>query len=176
MTMSTDLFRREALEYWSRQRGPSGVLRVGAPWVRWLYWIVLALVAAGLALTLLVRIEQTTSGPARVDPQPRTFVAVLPAAAGSDLHRGHPLRLEVDAPAGPESMAASVLEVRAAEDADVRRAGFETFRQPAVLVTGVLTPDAATPARTASSSGLAGRAVIELGSKRAFSVFLEGFE
>ena len=87
-----------------------------------------------------------------------------------------PLRLEADAPAGPESMAASVLEVRAAEDADVRRAGFQTFPQPAILVTGVIAPDVAIPARTASSPSLTGRAVIGLGSKRAFSVFLEGFK
>jgi hypothetical protein len=176
MTMSTNLFRREALEYWSRQRGPDAVLRVETPWVRWLYWMVLGLLIAGLALAFLLRIEQTTSGPATIDPQQRTFVAVLPAASSSDLHRGRPLRLEVDAPEGRQTVAASVLQVRAAEVADVRRAGFETFPQPAVLVTGVLAPDAAAPAGTPSSSDLTGRAVVRLGSKQAFSAFVEGFD
>jgi hypothetical protein len=176
MTMSTDLFRREALEYRSRQGGPGAVLQVGAPWVRWLQWIVLALVAAGLALTFLVRVEQTTSGPALVDPQKRTFVAVLPAVAGSDLQGGRPLRLEVDGPTGRRSVAASVLQVEAAEDADVQRAGFKRIPQPAVLVTGALAPAAAAPAQTPSSPDLTGRAVIVLGSERAFSLFLRGFE
>jgi len=181
MTTSADLFRREALEYWSRQQGPSGVLQLRAPWVRWLYWVVLALVAAGLALTLLLRIEQTTSGPALVDPQERTFVAVLPAAAGSDLPGGRAVRLEVDGARGGQSVAAAVLQVQAAENADVERAGFlGSFPSPAVLVTGVLSPntaalDAAAPAGTAPSPGLTGRAVVQLASKRASSVLLEGF-
>jgi hypothetical protein len=152
------------------------VLRLKTPWVRWLYWVVLGLVAAGLALTLLVRIEQTTSGPARVDPQQRTFIAVLPAVVGSDLHRGRPLSLEVDSPTGRQTVAASVDQVRTAEDADVRRAGFGAFPRPAVLVTGVLAPEAAAPAGAPSSSGPVGRAVVRLGSKQAFNVFLEGFE
>jgi hypothetical protein len=175
MTQSTDLFRREALEYWSRQRGPGAVLRIGVPWVPWLYWIVLALVAAGLALTLVVRIDRTTSGPVLVDPQERTFVAVLPAAAGLGLERGRPLRLELDGPTGREAVAASALRAGAADDAAIRRAGFSSFPQPAVLVTGVLTPDAGALAETVSPR-VAGRAVVVLGSEQAFSLFLRGFQ
>ncbi len=176
MTQSTDLFRREALEYWSRQRGPGAVLRVGAPWVRWLYWIVLALVAAGVALTFFVRIDQTASGPALVDPQNRTFVAVLPAAAGAEMQGGRPLPLQVDGPAGRQDVAAAALHVEAADDADVRRAGFSSFPQPAVLVTGVLTPEGAALAESPSSARLTGRAVVVLGSEQAFSVFMRGFQ
>src|SRR3954453_22773841 len=106
MTKSADLFRREALEYWSGQRGPAGVLRVGAPWVRWLYWVVLALLAAGLALSFLVRLDQTASGPTLVDPQHRTFVAVLPADASSAVQAGRRLRLEGDGPPGSTAFVA----------------------------------------------------------------------
>jgi len=97
--MPADLFRREALEYRIRQRGPGPVLRIGTPWVRWLYWLVLALAAAGLTLSLVVPVERTASGPALIDPREGTFVAVLPAVAGSDLPGDRPLRLEV----GPRS-------------------------------------------------------------------------
>jgi hypothetical protein len=176
MTMPTDLFRREALDYWTRQHGPGSLLRAGAPWVRWLYWAVLALVAAGLALIFLVRIDQTTTGPALVDPQHQTFVAALPAAAGSDLAQGRPLRLEVDTPTGARSVAATAQRVDAAEDADVERAGFSSFPSPAVLVRGVLAPGTTGPPREPSSPRLRGRAVVALGSQQAFSLFVRGFD
>jgi hypothetical protein len=176
MTMPAELFRREALEYSSHQRGPGAVLRIGTPWIRWLYWVVLALVAAGVALTFVVPIERTTSGPALLDPQDRTFVAALPADAGSDLSTGRPVRLEVDGPAGRQDVTASVLQARPAENADARRAGFSTFPQPAVLVTGVLTPDAVVPTGSSPSPRLPGRAVVLLGSTRAASLFLQGFQ
>jgi hypothetical protein len=174
MTMPADLFRREALEYSSRQRGPGAVLQVGAPWLRWLYGVVLVLMVAGAVLSFVVRIEQTTSGPALLDPEARTFVAVLPAAAGSDLSTGRPVRLEIDGPTGRQDVAASVLHARAAEDADVRQAGFSRFPQPAVLVTGVLAPDAAALTGTSPSPRLNGRAVVLLGSTRAASLIFQG--
>ena len=171
-TTPTDLFRREALEYWSRQRGAGAELRVGAPWVPWLYWFVLALVAVGLALTFFTRIEQTTSGPALVDPQKGTFVAVLPAAAASELRDGRPVGIEVNGPTGSQDVVASAGHVEAAAVAEIRRAGFTSFPEPGVLVTGVL-PGAADLGGT-SSPGLSGRAVVELGSQRALPLFLNG--
>jgi hypothetical protein len=170
--MSADLFRREALEYWSRPRGPGGVLRTGAPWVRWLYWVVLALVAAGLALSLLVPVERTASGPVLVDPRERTFVAVLPAVVGSDVRSGRALRLEMDGPTGRRNLPASVVHVEAADDAATRQAGFRSFPRPGVLATGVLAPEAAV---SRAPPHLAGRAVIGLGSQQAASLFLQGF-
>jgi hypothetical protein len=175
MTRPSDLFRREAFEFWSRQRGPVGVLRVAAPWVRWLYWMVLVLVAAGVTLTYFANIEQTTSGFALVDPQQRTFVAVLPAVAASELQGERPLRLEVHGPAGWQDVAASTLHVEAAEDADVQRAGFNSFPRPAILVTGVLAPDTVFMVEP-SSARLTGRAVVALGSRRSLFVLLHGFE
>ena len=176
MTMSDDLFRREALEFWSRQRGPGAVLRVAASWVRWLYWIGLALVVVGLALAFFARIDQTISGPALVNPQKRTFVAVLPAVASLDLQGSQPLRLEVDGPSGRQYVAARPLRVEAANDAEIHRAGFGSFPQPAILMTGVLAPDVADQVQTPSSPHLTGRAVVVVGSKQAFTVFLHGFK
>jgi hypothetical protein len=175
MTMSTELFRPEALEHHLRPPESGGVLQVGAPWVRWLYWLVLATVGVGLVLSLVVRVDRTTSGPALVDPQQGTFVAVLPAAASAEVRDDHPLRLELDGP-GKRTAAASVAEVRAAEDAAVRRAGFRSFPRPVVLVTGVLEPDAAALVATGSSPRLTGRAVVVVGSEQAFSLLLGGFD
>jgi hypothetical protein len=149
---------------------------MGTPWIRWLYWVVLALVVAGVALAFVVPIERTTSGPALLDPQDRTFVAALPADAGSDLSTGRPVRLEVDGPAGRQDVTASVLHARPAENADARRAGFSTFPEPSVLVTGVLTPDAVVPTGSSPSPRLPGRAVVLLGSTPAASLFLQGFQ
>jgi len=174
--MSADLFRREALEYRTRQRGPGPVLRVGTPWVRWLYWIVLALVVAGLTVALLVRVERTASGPALIDPQDRTFAAVLPAVAGSDLRPGHPLELQVDAPTRRVDVAATALRAEVAEDGAIRPAGFDSFPQPAVLVTGGLSPDVGDLAETSSTPRLTGRAVTGLGSTQALTLFLRGFQ
>ncbi|WP_448620840.1 hypothetical protein [Geodermatophilus sp. URMC 65] len=174
MTMSTELFRREALEHHLRPPESGGVLRVGAPWVRWLYWLVLAMVGAGLVVSLTVRVDRTTSGPALVDPQQGTFVAVLPAAAGAEVRGDHPLRLELDGP-GQRTVAASVGEVRAADDAAVRRAGFDSFPRSAVLVTGVLEPDAVALDEAGSSPRRTGRAVVVVGSEQAFSLLLGGF-
>jgi len=172
MTMSTELFRREALEYHLRPPESGGVLRVGAPWLRWLYWLVLAMVGVGLVLSLVVRVDRTTSGPALVDPQQGTFVAVLPAAEVRD---DHLVRLELDGP-GERTVAASVAEVRAADDVAVRRAGFGSFPQPAVLLTGGLEPDDATLVETGSSPRRTGRAVVVVGSEQAFSLLLGGFD
>jgi hypothetical protein len=170
MIMPAELFRREALEYRSRQHGPGPVLRLGAPWLRWLFWLVLGLTALGVALGLGIRVDQTATGPARLDPHAQTFVAALPADAGAGVHDGSPLRLEVRGPAGRRSLPAEVRHVAPAEEADVERAGLAPFPQAAVLVTGVV--------GTGGDAGdhAAGRAVLDLGSQQAFSVLLHGFE
>jgi hypothetical protein len=170
MTMPADLFRREALEYRARQHGPGSLLRLGSPWLRWLFWLVLGLTALGVALGLGVRVDQTATGPARLDPHAQTFVAALPVDADAGVHDGSPLRLEVRGPAGRRSLPAEVRHVAPAEQADVERAGLPPFPQAAVLVTGVVVAGGDTEDRAA------GRAVLDLGSQQAFALLLHGFE
>jgi hypothetical protein len=173
--MSADLFRPEALEYHLRPPESGGVLQVGAPWVRWLYWLVLVMVGTGLVLSLAVRVDRTTSGPALIDLQQGSFVAVVPAAAGAEVRGDHRVRLELKG-SGGRSVTASVTEARAADDNTVRRAGFTSFPRPAVLVTGVLDSDAAAALdKTGSSPRLTGRAVAVVDSEQAFSLLLGGF-
>jgi hypothetical protein len=52
-----DLFREEALEHHARFRGPGDVLRLAPPWTSRLYWLLLVLVAVGLAAAWFVRID-----------------------------------------------------------------------------------------------------------------------
>lgn len=170
MTERPSLFRQEALEFHAGQPPLGGVLRIDPPWTRWLYWIVLAVVVAGVGVTATARTSETTSGPALINAPDRTFVALVPAAASPDLRRGQFVRLQAD---GPERrpLAARVLRAEVTDQAGVRRAGFAPSAQPAVLVTGVLEPHADV-ASLHSSPRHEGRAVVVLGSQRILNLFL----
>jgi hypothetical protein len=169
MTERPSLFRQEALKFQAGHPQPGGVLRIDRRWTGWLYWIVLALVVAGVVVTVTARTSETTSGPALINVQERTFVALLPDAASPDLQRGQLVRLQVDgSERGP--LAARVLRAKVADQAGVRRAGFASSSQPAVLVTGVLAPGA--DLASLPSPQYEGRAVVVLGSQRILSLFL----
>jgi hypothetical protein len=170
MTEPPSLFRREAIEFKAGQLGPGDVLRIDPPWSRWSYWIVLALVVAGVVVTTTVHTSKTTSGPTVIDVRERTFAAVVPDAASPDLHRGQLVRLELPRATGP-ALAARVLRFEVADQAGLRRAGFASSSKPSVLVTGVLEghPDVA----SLRSSPPEGRAVVVLGSQRILDLFLD---
>jgi hypothetical protein len=171
MTERPSLFRQEALEFRVAGPGQGSVLRIDPPWTRWLYWIVLALVVAGVVVTATARTSETTSGPALINVQDRTFVALVPDAASPDLRRGQLVRLQVDGPEG-RPLAARVLRAQVADQAGVRRAGFASSSRPAMLVMGVLAPHADVAALP-SSPRHEGRAVVVLGSQRILDLFLQ---
>jgi hypothetical protein len=162
MTERPSLFRQEALEFHAGRSRPGGVLRIDPPWTRWLSWIVLALLVAGVVFAATARASETTSGPALINVQERTFVALVPGAASPDLQRGQLVRLQVDGPEG-QPLAARVLRAKAAGQAGIRRAGFASS-QPAMLVMGVLAPHADV-ASLPLSPRHKGRAVVILGSQ-----------
>jgi hypothetical protein len=170
MTERPPLFRQEALEFHAGRSRPGGVLRIDPPWTRWLYWIVLVLLVAGVVFTAAARTSETTSGPALINVQERTFVALVPGAASPDLQRGQLVRLQMDGPAG-RSLAARVLRAKAAGQAGIRRAGFASSSQPAILVMGVLAPDADV-ASLPPSRRHQGRAVVILGSQPILGLLL----
>jgi hypothetical protein len=101
--------------------------------------------------------------------QERTFVALV-AEASPDLRRGRPVRLQMDSPQG-RPLAARLLKAKVADQAGVRRAGFASSSQPAVLVTGRLERDADV-ASLAPSRRIRGRAVVVLRSQRTLALFL----
>jgi hypothetical protein len=169
MTERPSLFRREALEFQASQP-QGGALRIDPWWTRWTYWLVLALLMAGVIVTVTAHTSETTSGPALIDVQERTFVALVPGAASPDLQPGQTVHLDVQGLAGPP-LAARALKAEVADQAAIRRAGFPSSSQPAVLVTGVLGPhvDAGT---LPSSPRHEGRAVVVLRSQRILDLFL----
>ena len=170
MTERPSLFRQEALEFHAGRPLEDPVLRIDPVWTRWSYWMVLALVVAGVVISATVRTSETTSGPALINVQERTFVAVIPVAASPNLQRGQLVRLELNAPEG-QALAARVLKAEVADPASVLRAGFASSSGPAMLLTGVLTPDADV-ATLPSSQRHEGWAVVALGSQRILDLFL----
>jgi hypothetical protein len=170
MTPPSGLFRQEAIEFHTGQQRPDGVLRVDLAWTRWTYWLVLALLVAGLIVTATAHTSETTSGPALIDVQARTFVALVPGAASPDLHPGQTVRLDVQGREGPP-LAARALTAEVADQAAIHRAGFPSSSQPAVLVTGVLGPHADVGA-SPSSPRHEGRAVVVLRSQRILDLLL----
>jgi hypothetical protein len=171
MTERPSLFRPEALEFRAGRPRQGSVLRIDPPWTRWLYWIVLALVVAGVVVTATARTSETTSGPALINVQEGTFVALIPDAASPDLKRGQLVRLQVDGPQR-RPLTARVLRAGVADQAGVRRAGFAWSSQPATLVTGVLAPHADV-ASLPSSPRHEGWAVVVLRSQRILNLFLQ---
>ena len=169
MTERPSLFRREALEFQASQP-QGGVLRIDPRWTRWTYWLVLALLAAGVIVTATAHTSETTSGPALIDMQERTFVAIVPGAASPDLQPGQTVRLDVQGLEGPP-LAARALKAEVADQAAIRQAGFPSPSQPAVLVTGVLGPHADT-ASLPSSPRPEGRAVVILRTQTILELFL----
>jgi hypothetical protein len=164
------LFRQEALEFHAGQQRPDGVLRVDAPWTRWTYWLVLALLVAGGIVTATAHTSETTSGPALIDVHEGTFVALVPDAASSDLQPGQTVHLDVQGQVGPP-LAARALDAEVAGQAAIRRAGFASSAQPAVLVTGVLAPHPDV-ASLPWSRQQKGGAVVVLRTERVLDLFL----
>ena len=161
MTERDALFRREALEFRARgEEASGGVLRLGAPWLRWSYRFLLILVAAGTLAAWLVRTGESTSGPAVVDTSHRTFSALLPAASAPALSRAQVARLEID---GRPPVTVKVRHAAPAAAAAVRRAGLPQPQQPAILLSGNVEPLAA---GRASAGRLPARMVVVLSSTR----------
>lgn len=169
MTERPSLFRQEALEFQAGQP-QGGVLRIDPPWTGRAYWIVLVLVVAGVIATWTARTPETTSGPALINVQERTFVALVPDAASPDLKPGQLVRLHVEGRKG-RPLAARTLRAEVADQAGMRRAGFPSSSEPAMLVTGVLMPHADV-ASSRSSPRQEGRAVVVLRSQRILDLFL----
>lgn len=168
MTERPSLFRQEAVEFHADHARPGGILRIDPRWTAWMYWTVLALVVAGAVVIVTARTSETTTGPALVNVQERTFVALVPDAASPDLRRGQLVRLYVDGPAD-RPLAARVLRAGVADQAAVRRAGFARPSQASLLVTGMLASDA----DVGSVPQHEGRAVVVLRSERMLDVFLQ---
>jgi len=94
MTDPAHIFREEALRSREAQPSPARTQRPEPPrWIAAAYWALLALMAAGLAAGLLIRVGNVAQGPAVI--RDGAVEAVVPAAFASDLHPGLPLALKL---------------------------------------------------------------------------------
>ena len=92
MTDPVLIFREEALRSLDAQPPPARTQRLEPPrWVAAAYWVLLALMAVGLAAGLLIRVGNVARGPAVI--RDGAVQAVVPAAFASDLHPGLSLKL-----------------------------------------------------------------------------------
>jgi hypothetical protein len=161
MTERDSLFRQEALEFHARgDESSGGVLRLGAPWLRWSYRFLLVLVAAGAVLAWLVRTEESTTGPAVVDMDSGKFSALVPAAAAPELSSARSVRLEFADAKG--SVVVNVRQAAPARQSAIRRAGLPPQEQPAILLSGRLRRGAATGGSPSDASRLHARMVVLL--------------
>ena len=132
------IFRQEAVDARAAGQRPSGEpLRVDSRWVRWLYVIVLVLVVAGVATSMRLHVDATTSGTAAVNPD-GTFSALIPAAVAPQLEGAHSMRIEWADGADTVRATATVDHVAAADEASMARAHLQPLPQPAIMLSGTL--------------------------------------
>lgn len=76
-----DVFRREAVNHFSRSWDEEGEVLKGPPiWLRRTHWVALGLLLAGLLFLVFARVEERATGPALI--QARSKTAVVAATSG----------------------------------------------------------------------------------------------
>ena len=140
------IFRQEALEFRARGRdAPSGVVRLGARWIRWAYRATLIVLAVAVAGTFVVRTDESATGPAVVDGRTGAVAALLPIVIGPDLTGSTVITITLP---GRRPDRITGLHAQVASETSAALAGLVPLSQPAILMTGRLAPG--TPAgRTA---------------------------
>ena len=66
--MAESLFREEALDFVARQRGPGELVRFRSRWTERAFWLLIVLVLAGFAASLIIQ----------VNGEPLLFILVPP--------------------------------------------------------------------------------------------------
>jgi membrane fusion protein (multidrug efflux system) len=70
------IFREEALRHHEGAQQEGDVLRISPAWTRWTYWVLLALLVAALAYSLLGTLPEYASGPALVTVEGQSHLTV----------------------------------------------------------------------------------------------------
>jgi len=91
----SDFFRKEALAaYRAGKDGAGDPLRIAPSWMRWTFWLLIGVVASGLAFSWFARIDEYAMGRAAVrvrsvgSAQTCTLVGVIGAQQAVDLSTG----------------------------------------------------------------------------------------
>jgi hypothetical protein len=134
------IFRAEALQsYAGFAQSPDALIRLGEPWLRWLYGLALALLVAGIAVVATVRTTQDSYGTAVVTEPGGKFAALLPIAVISDLIHARDPQVELQV-SGSRRLTVLGARLQLADDSAVRQAGLAPPTQASLLLTGRLAP------------------------------------
>src|SRR5580700_2017958 len=152
------IFRAEALDARSGGAQRPGVpIRLGEPWLRWLYLVALALVAAGAVLICTVSTAEQSDGTAVVTEPGGRFAALLPIAVVPDLGHARTLNVVLGSRGGVRLTHA---RLQLADASNARHAGLAAPSQPSVLLTGRLPAGAALPTTDGTRSRLTSVAIV----------------
>jgi hypothetical protein len=152
------IFRAEALDARSGGAQRPGVpIRLGEPWLRWLYLVALALVAAGAVLICTVSTAEQSDGTAVVTEPGGRFAALLPIAVLPDLGHARTLHVVLGSRGGVRLTHA---RLQLADASNARHAGLAAPSQPSVLLTGRLPAGAALPTTDGTRSRLTSVAIV----------------
>ena len=176
MTDPASLFRAEALGFRAedlRHDDPAGsgwLVPVSPRWTARTYWVLLALMAAGLFGSAQMRVGEFARGPAVV--RDRVVMAVLPAAFAAELRPGLPLKLTSRGHAPVTVMVGSTGPELTGAEAASKLLG--TDMPPAGLPSGtLLVVRAAAPPELAGREE-AGTASVQVGSQRLIVTLVTG--
>lgn len=154
------MFREQALAAHLRGGDQQGrAVRLDRWWLRWSFWVTLALVVAGAAAVVRTPAGQSSSGPAVVESRSGRFAVLFPVAVAAELPAATGLDLILPG-AGPSPVQTRTLRLRLATAAAASRAGLTPPAQPSILLTGRL--PAAPPAL---AGAVHARAVLRMPSR-----------
>jgi hypothetical protein len=169
MTDPALIFRAEALRGRPAQSSPGAPAGANPRWIARAYWVLLALLVAGLTAGALIRVTAVARGPAVV--RQGSVEAVVPAAFAADLHRGMPLELTLRGrPAVTVAVTATGPEVAGAAAAGglLRTAVVGVGPAPGALL--VVRATAPRPV----AEGATGTASVRVGSQRLIVALVAG--
>jgi hypothetical protein len=182
------IFREEAMAHYVRGQGSDGdVLRLTPTWARWSYWLLVAVVVAGLLAATLFTSNEYVAGPALVlvdkAGETASVLVLLPGHARPLVQVGLPLQLTLDGyPYAYQTMTITEVDDHIVGPQEVERrlgptqAGLLRAEGSVVMVRAqTATPVFAADGRTLPYyTGMQGRAEVRTGSERILFLLLPG--
>ncbi|MBI4511351.1 MAG: HlyD family efflux transporter periplasmic adaptor subunit [Deltaproteobacteria bacterium] len=95
MSEATELFREEALKNYSEPKQEGDLLRISPRWLRWGYWLLVAVFLTGVLYTSIGTVNEYASGPAIVRVNGRTEVTATSSGvvAAVEAHPGQRVKV-----------------------------------------------------------------------------------
>ncbi|HZU16620.1 MAG TPA: hypothetical protein VFD01_08515 [Candidatus Dormibacteraeota bacterium] len=166
------LYRPEALAHHrARPDGPDRPPSIAGRGSLAAFWALLAAIGMAVAASMLIQVGEYVSGPARLQGNGSTLLAVLPESAGPQLRRGGPVEVRLEA--GPRLEArGSQLQVQPVDEATAARLLGPAAATDLPSSTGLLLVRARLPMPVAGPEK--GRASVRVGGRPLLPTLLSG--